>query len=72
MENQYFAKMNVMARLLGVSTQMMYRLIKSGKLKEGKHFSRFTANGCVMFYVPEVIFELKPANARLYKAIEEA
>jgi NOL1/NOP2/fmu family ribosome biogenesis protein len=71
MSKQYFAKLNVMARLLDISTQSIYRLIKDRRLREGVHFGRFNENGSMMFYVPEVIAALKPEKARLYIELTE-
>ncbi len=64
MASPYFANLTKVANVLGVSKQTVYRLIRAGKLKEGKHYSRFTDNGSMMFYLPEVIAALKPEQAK--------
>jgi hypothetical protein len=51
------------AKLLGISTQTLDRLFKSGRLSVDRHTTQFMQGGNIMYYLPEILAELAPRGA---------
>ena len=66
MYSQQFCNLEQLAKIIGVSRQTIYRMMKNKTFRENTHFKRFTEGGSLMFYIPVIIKELKPENAPLY------
>ena len=64
-----YADKQDMARIIGVSTRTLERLVCSQRLIEEKHWTRFTDGGHPMFVVKLVIAELKPSLAKLEEMV---
>ncbi|MDR0453641.1 MAG: hypothetical protein LBH05_02370 [Deferribacteraceae bacterium] len=64
-----YADKQEMARILGISTRTLDRLVCSQRLIEEKHYTRFTDGGHPMFVVKLVVAELKPSLAKLEEMI---
>jgi predicted DNA-binding transcriptional regulator AlpA len=71
MQSETFCNLQTLTKILGVSRQTIYRMMSDNTLREETHYRRFTDGGNFMFYIPQIVKQLKPQNAPLYLPMVE-